>query len=100
MVAINLLGDAIHNFIDGVLIGASYLAGPRLGVATTVAVLLHEIPQELGDFGILIHSGLGGPKGRPAEHGVGQRGDPGHGHRPWRPARWRRRRSCGARCSR
>lgn len=58
LAAINVLGDMIHNFIDGVLIGASYLAGPAVGVATTVAVLLHEIPQELGDFGILIHSGL------------------------------------------
>jgi zinc and cadmium transporter len=57
--AINVLGDAIHNFIDGVLIGASYLVTPVLGVSTTVAVLLHEIPQELGDFGILVHSGLG-----------------------------------------
>jgi zinc and cadmium transporter len=58
LAAINVLGDAIHNFIDGLLIGASYLAGPMLGVSTTIAVLLHEIPQELGDFGILIHSGL------------------------------------------
>jgi zinc and cadmium transporter len=58
LAAINVFGDAIHNFIDGVLIGASYLAGPTLGVSTTVAVLLHEIPQELGDFGILVHSGL------------------------------------------
>jgi zinc and cadmium transporter len=59
LAAINVLGDAIHNFIDGALIGASYLASPTLGVATTIAVLLHEIPQELGDFGILVHSGLG-----------------------------------------
>jgi zinc and cadmium transporter len=58
LAAINVLGDAIHNFIDGVLIAASYLVSPALGVATTVAVLFHEIPQELGDFGILIHSGL------------------------------------------
>src|SRR5262249_30870765 len=58
LAAINVLGDAIHNFIDGVLIGASYLTSPALGISTTVAVLLHEIPQELGDFGILIHSGL------------------------------------------
>jgi zinc and cadmium transporter len=58
LAAINVLGDAIHNFIDGVLIGASYLVSPALGVATTVAVLFHEIPQERGDFGILIHSGL------------------------------------------
>jgi zinc and cadmium transporter len=58
LAAINVLGDAIHNFIDGVVIGASYLAGPTIGVTTTIAVLLHEIPQELGDFGILVHSGL------------------------------------------
>jgi zinc and cadmium transporter len=57
-VAINLLGDAIHNFIDGVMIGASYLVSPQLGLLTTIAVLLHEIPQEFSDFGILIHSGL------------------------------------------
>ena len=57
-VAINLLGDAIHNFIDGVMIGASYLVSPQLGLSTTIAVLLHEIPQEFSDFGILIHSGL------------------------------------------
>jgi zinc and cadmium transporter len=44
--------------VDGVLIGASYLVGPQLGISTTIAVLLHEIPQELGDFGILIQSGL------------------------------------------
>jgi zinc and cadmium transporter len=58
LVAVNILGDAIHNFIDGALIGGSYLVSPALGLATTVAVLFHEIPQELGDFGILIHSGL------------------------------------------
>jgi zinc and cadmium transporter len=58
LAAVNILGDAIHNFIDGVLIAGSYLVSPSLGLATTVAVLFHEIPQELGDFGILIHSGL------------------------------------------
>lgn len=57
--AINVLGDAIHNFIDGVLIGTSYLVSLTVGVSTSAAVLLHEIPQELGDFGILVHSGLG-----------------------------------------
>lgn len=55
---INVLGDAVHNFIDGAVIGASYLVSPTLGVSSTMAVLLHEIPQEFGDFGILIHSGL------------------------------------------
>ena len=58
LAVVNILGDAIHNYIDGLLIGASWLASPTLGVSTTLAVLLHEIPQELGDFGILIHSGL------------------------------------------
>jgi zinc and cadmium transporter len=55
---INLVGDALHNFIDGSLIAASYLAGPTLGLTTTTAVLCHEIPQELGDFGVLVHSGM------------------------------------------
>lgn len=58
LAAINVFGDALHNYIDGLLIGASYLVSPALGISTTVAVLLHEIPQELGDFGILVHSGL------------------------------------------
>lgn len=58
LAGVNILGDAIHNYIDGVLIGASWLASPALGITTTLAVLLHEIPQELGDFGILVHSGL------------------------------------------
>jgi len=58
LAGINVLGDAIHNYIDGLLIGASWLVSPALGISTTAAVLLHEIPQELGDFGILIHSGL------------------------------------------
>jgi zinc and cadmium transporter len=58
LAAVNILGDAIHHFIDGALIAGSYLVSPALGLATTAAVLFHEIPQELGDFGILIHSGL------------------------------------------
>lgn len=58
LAGVNVLGDAIHNYIDGLLIGSSWLVSPELGISTTVAVLLHEIPQELGDFGILIHSGL------------------------------------------
>jgi len=57
LAAMNVIGDAIHNFIDGVLIGASYAASPVLGISTTVAVLFHEIPQELADFGVLIHAG-------------------------------------------
>ena len=54
----NLLGDGIHNFIDGMLIAATWLASPEAGFATTIAVALHEIPQEFGDFGVLLHAGL------------------------------------------
>lgn len=58
IVAMNLIGDAVHNLIDGMVIAASYLTSRSLGLATTIAVLLHEIPQEIGDFGILIHGGI------------------------------------------
>lgn len=54
----NLLGDGLHNFIDGMIIAASYLASIPVGVATTIAVVLHEIPQEIGDFGVLLHGGF------------------------------------------
>ncbi|MCF7835460.1 ZIP family metal transporter [Candidatus Gracilibacteria bacterium] len=54
----NLIGDIVHNFIDGLIIGASYLVSLPVGIATTIAVLLHEIPQEIGDFGVLIHGGF------------------------------------------
>ncbi|MEK6958054.1 MAG: ZIP family metal transporter [archaeon] len=54
----NLIGDAFHNFIDGLIIGASYMVALPVGIATTLAVIFHEIPQEIGDFGVLIHSGL------------------------------------------
>lgn len=53
----NLVGDAVHNFIDGVLIAASFLVSVPLGLTTAIAVAAHEIPQELGDFGVLVHSG-------------------------------------------
>ena len=54
----NLVGDFLHNFVDGLIIGASYLASVPVGIATTIAVVLHEIPQEIGDFGILLHGGF------------------------------------------
>ena len=54
----NLFGDAVHNLIDGLIIGGSYLASVQLGVATTIAILFHEIPQEIGDFGVLIYGGF------------------------------------------
>ena len=47
----------MHNFIDGVIIGASFLVSIPLGIATTLAVILHEIPQEIGDFAVLLHAG-------------------------------------------
>ena len=55
---LNLVGDGFHNLIDGLIIGASYLVDIRLGFATTLAVIFHEIPQEIGDYAILIHSGF------------------------------------------
>jgi len=54
----NLVGDSLHNFIDGLIIAGSYLASIPVGIATTFAVVLHEIPQEIGDFGVLIHGGF------------------------------------------
>lgn len=51
----NLIWDTVHNFIDWLIIGASYLISIPTWIATTIAVLLHEIPQEIGDFGVLIH---------------------------------------------
>lgn len=54
----NIIGDGLHNFVDGAIVAGSFLASPELGLATTIAVGLHEIPQELGDFAILVHAGL------------------------------------------
>ena len=54
----NLVGDGFHNFIDGLIIGGSYLVSIPLGFSTTIAIILHEVPQEIGDFGILLHAGF------------------------------------------
>ena len=58
LAALNLLGDGAHNFVDGMAIAASYLSDASLGVGATVAVVLHELPQEIGDYGVLLQSGL------------------------------------------
>lgn len=55
---LNLIGDSAHNFIDGMIIAASFVADARLGIATTLAVAVHEIPQEIGDFAILVYGGF------------------------------------------
>ncbi|MGC3977217.1 MAG: ZIP family metal transporter [Paludibacteraceae bacterium] len=55
---LSLYADSLHNFTDGILIGAAWMVNYEVGIATTVAVVLHEIPQEIGDFGILIRAGF------------------------------------------
>jgi len=54
----NLIGDAVHNFIDGLIIAASFVVSIPLGLTTTVAIAAHEIPQEIGDFGVLVYGGF------------------------------------------
>lgn len=55
---LNLIGDGIHNFVDGMIIAASFLVAFPVGLTTTIAVIFHELPQEMGDYGILIYSGF------------------------------------------
>ncbi|NVM17942.1 MAG: ZIP family metal transporter [Candidatus Lokiarchaeota archaeon] len=55
---LNLIGDGLHNFLDGIIIMVAFLSGTRNGVIVTLAVLFHEFPQEIGDFGILIYGGF------------------------------------------
>ncbi len=55
---LNLGGDALHNFADGMIVATAWSAGPQVGWPATIAVALHEIPQELGDIGVLIHGGM------------------------------------------
>ena len=55
---LDLIGDGIHNFTDGVIIAISFMNSPALGIITTIAVIAHEIPQEIGDFALLIYGGF------------------------------------------
>ena len=57
-----IFGDTMHNFIDGVVIAATFIASVPLGIATAISVFAHEVPQEIGDFGLMLHKGLK-PKG-------------------------------------
>jgi len=54
----NLIGDGLHNFLDGVVIAAAFAAGWQVGMVTTLAVIMHELPQEISDFGVLIYAGF------------------------------------------
>jgi zinc and cadmium transporter len=67
---LNLIGDAVHNFLDGALIAVSFQIDPALGISTTLAVALHELPQEIGDFGVLVHSGFSPKQALLANFGV------------------------------
>ncbi len=55
---LNLIGDAVHNFADGLVIGASFVVDIRFGIVTTLVIVFHEIPQEIGDFGVLVYGGF------------------------------------------
>lgn len=54
---LTLISDAFHNFVDGIIVGTSFIISIPVGIATTLAVILHEIPQEVGDFAVLLHAG-------------------------------------------
>ena len=53
-----IIGDTVHNLLDGIVIAATFMTSIELGIVTTLAVIAHEIPQEMGDFGILLHKGM------------------------------------------
>lgn len=55
---LNLIGDGIHNFTDGLVIGASFIVSVHFGIITSLVIIMHEIPQEIGDFGVLVYGGF------------------------------------------
>ncbi|MBI2049434.1 ZIP family metal transporter [Candidatus Roizmanbacteria bacterium] len=57
-----IIGDTVHNFIDGIVIAATFMINIQLGIITALAVFAHEVPQEIGDFGLMLHKGLGRKK--------------------------------------
>ena len=57
-VFLNLIGDGLHNFIDGIIIAAGFLSGTMSGIGVALSIALHEVPQELGDFAVLVKGGL------------------------------------------
>jgi len=58
LAAVNLIGDGIHNFIDGLVIAGAYAINVTLGITATISIIFHEIPQEIADFGVLLYSGM------------------------------------------
>lgn len=58
IVPLIIIGDSVHNFIDGVAIAGAYIVDPALGVIVAISTLLHEVPHEIGDFGIMLHTGF------------------------------------------
>jgi zinc and cadmium transporter len=58
LIPLNIIGDAVHNFVDGTVIAATFLVNPAVGITTAVAVFFHEIPREIGDFSIMIYAGM------------------------------------------
>lgn len=55
---LNLVGDSVHNFIDGLAIAASFMTDMKLGLVTTLVIICHEVPQEIGDFAVLVYGGF------------------------------------------
>jgi len=55
---LNLIGDSVHNFIDGLVIGSSFIISIHFGIVTSLVIIFHEIPQEIGDFGVLLYGGF------------------------------------------